>query len=137
MVYLARALELRDGDKGALEALTRGKASTATVALRARTVLLAADGVPNFQIEKMTGFSAPTVLKWRNRYAEGGIEALSDVQRPGREREIDELALIADTLTNDGIPPAELGISHWSARVMAERHGVSFSSVARIWRRWK
>ncbi|WP_026553357.1 helix-turn-helix domain-containing protein, partial [Arthrobacter sp. H20] len=91
MVYLARALELRDGDKGALEALTRGKASTATVALRARTVLLAADGVPNFQIEKMTGFSAPTVLKWRNRYAEGGIEALSDVQRPGREREIDEL----------------------------------------------
>ncbi|MGY4543030.1 transposase [Arthrobacter sp. UYNi723] len=137
MVYLARALELRDGDRGALEALTRGKASTATVALRARTVLLAADGMPNIQIEKITGFSAPTVLKWRNRYAEGGIEALSDVQRPGREREIDELALIADTLTNDGNPPAELGISHWSARIMAERHGISFSSVARIWRRWK
>ena len=137
MVYLARALELRNGDRGALEALTRGKASTATVALRARTVLLAADGMPNIQIEKITGFSAPTVLKWRNRYTEGGIEALSDVQRPGREREIDELALIADTLTNDGKPPAELGISHWSARIMAERHGISFSSVARIWRRWK
>ncbi|MET3718852.1 hypothetical protein [Arthrobacter sp. UYEF21] len=54
-------------------------------------------------------------MKGRNRYAEGGIEALSDVQRPGREREIDELALIADTLTNDGKPRAELGISHWSA----------------------
>ncbi len=137
MVYLAKALRLRDGDRGALEMLTRGNSSSATLALRARTVLLAADGMPNVEIEKITGFSAPTVLKWRNRYAEGGIEALSDVQRPGREREIDELALIADTLTNDGKPPAELGISHWSARIMAERHGISFSSVARIWRRWK
>lgn len=137
MVYLAKALELRDGDRDVLEALTRGKSSSAMVALRARTVLLAADGMPNVQIERTTGFSAPTVLKWRNRYAEGGIEALSDVQRPGREREIDELALVADTLANDGKPPAELGISHWSARIMAERHGISFSSVARIWRRWK
>lgn len=137
MVYLARALELRDGDRGALEALTRGNSSSATLALRARTVLLASEGMANFQIEKITGFSAPTVLKWRNRYAAGGIEALSDVQRPGREREIDEIAVIADTLTNDGNPPAELGISHWSARVMAGRHEISFSSVARIWRRWK
>lgn len=137
MVYLAGASELREGDRAALEALTRGKASTATVALRARTVLLAADGIPNFQIGQVTGFSAPTVLKWRNRYAEGGIEALADVQRPGRERGIDELAVIADTLTNDGNPPQELGTSHWSARIMAGRHGISFSSVARIWRRWK
>lgn len=134
MVYLARALVLRDGDRRALEALTRGKASTATLA---HTDLLAADGVANFQIEKLTGFSAPTVLKWRNRYTEGGLEALSDVQRPGREREIDELALIADTLSNDGKPPAELGISHRSARIMADRHEISFSFVARIWRRWK
>jgi transposase len=137
MVYLAKALQLRDGDRGALEALTRGNSSTATLALRARTVLLAADGVPNVEIEKITGFSAPTVLKWRDRYAEGGIESLSDVRRPGRDREIDELALIADTLANDGKPPTELGISQWSARIMAERHGISFSSVARIWRRWK
>lgn len=89
MVYLAKALYLRDGDRGALEALTRGNSSSATLALRARTVLLAADGVPNIQIEKVTGFSAPTVLKWRNRYGQGGIEALHDVQRPGRDREID------------------------------------------------
>ncbi|MCY0903859.1 hypothetical protein [Arthrobacter sp. H14-L1] len=71
--------------------------------------------MPNFQIEQVTGFSAPTVLKWRHRYAEGGIEAPSHVQHPGRVREIDEIAVIADTLTNDGNPSAELGISHWSA----------------------
>ncbi len=68
MVYLAKALELRNGDREALEALTRGKSVTSILALRARTVLLAADGMSNIQIEKTTGFSAPTVLKWRNRY---------------------------------------------------------------------
>ena len=30
-----------------------------------------------------------------------------------------------------------LGISHWSARIMADRHGIPFSSAAPIWRRWK
>ena len=34
-------------------------------------------------------------------------------------------------------PPAHLGASHWSARLMAERLGISFASVARIWRKWK
>ncbi|WP_081737655.1 IS630 family transposase [Arthrobacter sp. H41] len=137
MVYLAKALELREGDRERLELLARGKSSSATVALRARTVLLAADGRPNFEIEKSTGFSAPTVLKWRNRYLLEGIEGLKNAPRPGREPEIDELALITETLVNDGKPPQELGISHWSARIMADRLGISFSSVARIWRKWK
>ncbi len=93
-------------------------------------MLLADGGVPNFQIEQVTGFSAPRVLKWRHRYAEGGIQAPSHVQHPGRVREIDEITVIADTLTNDGNPSAELGISHWSARIMAARHGI-FSPVGR------
>jgi hypothetical protein len=136
MVYVAKALALREGDRERLEALTRGKSSSATLALRARTVLLAADGLPNVEIEKSTGFTRPTVLKWRRRYSTEGVEGLSDAPRPGREPVIDELAILVDTLTNDGVPPQDLGISHWSARIMAARHGVSFSSVARIWRRW-
>ena len=33
-------------------------------------------------------------------------------------------------------PPERLGITHWSARFMAAELGVSFASVARIWRKW-
>lgn len=47
------------------------------------------------------------------------------------------MAVIADTQANDGKPPAQLGISHCSARIMAGRHEIPFSSVARIWRLWK
>lgn len=137
MANHAKPLPLRGGDREILESMTRGKAVGASLALRARTVLLAADGFSNVRIGEITGFSDPTVRRWRNRYQEHGVQGLDDVQRPGKPKKIDELALVADTLANDGKPPAELGISHWSARIMAERHGISFSSVARIWRRWK
>jgi transposase len=137
MVYVARALVLRDGDRSALERLTRGKAVSVTLAVRARVVLLAADGLPNIEIEKRTGLTRPSVLKWRGRYSDSGIGGLKDAPRPGRQPVIDELALIAETLADQGKPPAELGISHWSARLMAARFGVSFSSVSRIWRKWR
>ena len=49
---------------------------------------------------------------------------------------IDEVAVLAETLADKGKPPAHLGVTHWSARLMAERLGISFASVARIWRKW-
>ncbi|MDQ0852791.1 hypothetical protein QFZ79_000902 [Arthrobacter sp. V4I6] len=69
----------------------------------------AADGLPNIQIEKTTGFSAPTVLKWRKQYLLRVSKGCVMRRVRAREPEIDELALIAETLPNDGKPPAELG----------------------------
>ncbi len=33
-------------------------------------------------------------------------------------------------------PPESLGVTHWSARLLADLLGVSFASLARIWRKW-
>ena len=41
------------------------------------------------------------------------------------------------TLADGGKPQARLGITHWSARFLAAELGISFASVARIWRKWK
>ena len=99
-------------------------------------MLLAADGVPNTEIADRTATSRPTVLKWRGRYVDSGIEGLDDDPRPGRAPVIDEVAVLAETLADKGKPPAHLGVTHWSARLMAARLGISFASVARIWRKW-
>jgi transposase len=136
MVYLAQALVLRDGDQSRLEALTRGHGASAAIASRARVVLLASQGAPNVEIARRAELSRPSVLKWRNRYAAAGIDGLKDAPRPGRAPVIDELAVITETLADSGKPPAELGISHWSVRLMADRLGISFASVGRIWRKW-
>ena len=83
-----------------------------------------------------TATSRPTVLKWRGRYEQSGVDGLDDDPRPGRAAVIDEIAVLAETLADKGKPPAHLGVTHWSTRLMANRLGISFASVARIWRKW-
>ena len=101
-------------------------------------VLLAAEGLPNAEIGRQVGVTRQTVIAWRTRYEAGGIDALADLPRSGRPPVIDEAAVVVATLNP---PPAALGVTHWSARLMADhlrRAGmpVSFAEVARIWRDW-
>jgi len=100
-------------------------------------VLLAADGLPNAEIARRTGTSRPNVVDWRGRYEDGGIAALGDLPRAGRAVEIDEITAAVVTLAEEGRPPAPLGVTHWSARLLSAELGISFASVARTWRKWK
>ena len=77
-------------------------------------------------------FAPALVLREGDRDA-----ALDDEPRSGRPAEIDEIEVVAATLANAGRPPRRLGITHWSARFLAAELGISFASVARIWRKWK
>ena len=131
---VAEPLALRAGDEPRLTAMARSQTVTAAAAQRARIVLLAADGLPNAEIARRVGASRPTVVGWRRRYLEYGISGLVDLDRSGRPPKIDEADVVVATLTK---PPESLGVTHWSARLLAEHLGVSFASVARIWRKWK
>jgi hypothetical protein len=65
--------------------------------------------------------------------------AIPDVARPPgwppEIDEIDEIDVVVATLA-DGRPPARLGVTHWSARLLAAELKISFATVARIWRTW-
>lgn len=135
-MYVAQALQLRVGDRARLEAVTRATTAAAGAVLRARIVLLAAEGVANTVIAQRLQTSRPTVLKWRDRYVRLGLDGLGDLPRPGRRPEIDEVEVLAETLADKGTPPPELGVTHWSTRLLAARLGISFTTVARIWRKW-
>ncbi len=104
---------------------------------RARIVLLAADGLPAEAIAERVGCSRPAVLTWRSRYEQGGLAALGDAPRGGAPRTIDQDKrdeILIATLTP---PPPELGITHWSSRLLAKHvGGVSHMAVARLWREW-
>ena len=111
----------------------RSSTVEAGLAQRARIVLLAAQGVPNAEIARRVGVSRPTVIQWRNRYEAGGISALGDLDRSGRPPVIDDVAVVVATIQ---APPEALGVTHWSARLLGKHLGISFASVARIWREW-
>jgi len=126
----AAALVLRAGDRVELDRWARSSSVAAGLAKRARIILLAADGVANYEIATLTGVTRPTVNLWRSRYVELGLGGLSDRDRPGRPARVDRRAIVAETLNP---PPARLGVTHWSSRLLAARVGVDHSTVAKAW----
>ena len=133
---MASPLVLRHGDRERLTDLARRPSVPSGLAKRARILLLAAEGMPNAQIARELGVSRPTVIGWRDRYSRGGIKALEDEPRSGRPPRIDEADIVVASLASDGRPPPRLGATQWSARLLAAELGISFASVARVWRRW-
>jgi hypothetical protein len=127
----AQQLGLRPGDRELLESWTRSSSIRAGIAQRARIVLLAADGVSNTEIADRVGVSRPTVIGWRDRYASSGVGGLEDERRSGRPRTVDRAKILAATLMP---PPAGLGVTHWSSRLLADHLRVDASTVLRTWR---
>ena len=74
--------EERDGSSKTARRQTGAMRDT----LRARIILLAADGLKNQEIAKTLGTSDNAVGKWRRRFVEKGITGLNDDPRPGRTR---------------------------------------------------
>ncbi|MDQ2881980.1 MAG: helix-turn-helix domain-containing protein [Actinomycetota bacterium] len=132
----APPLILQAGDHARLLALVRSPSARPSLVQRARIVLLSAEGLTNTEIARRTGTTRPTVISWRNRYSAAGIRALGDLPRSGRPPVVDELEVVATTLADCGRPPAHLGASHWSSRLLGQQLGISFATVARIWRKW-
>jgi len=127
----AAPLVIDETEREALRALVRARTTEQRVAMRARVVLAAADGIANERIAEDLGVHKMTVLLWRGRFARGRLAGLADAPRPGRvptygraERD----RVIALTLE----PPPD-GTTHWSARRMAARTGISITTIQRIW----
>src|SRR5215213_7298223 len=130
-VPTAAEIALTDDERVALEALARRRTSAQALALRARIVLAATDGLTNGEIAEREGISRPTVTKWRNRFAVDRLDGLVDEPRPGRPRTItDEKVEEVLVKTLESKP---VDATHWSTRSMAREAGVTQNAVLRIW----
>ena len=123
---------MSDGQREALQGLSRSQTAPHRQVQRAKALLLAADGVANMRIAAQVGVKPATVRAWRARFAEEGLAKLGKV-RAGRGRKstipqekIDEIV----HLTRHSTPE---GQTHWSCRTMAAKAGVSAATVQRVW----
>lgn len=111
---------------------TRRSSTAQALAMRARIVLAAAQGLASAEVARRTRVTPQTVWKWRNRFLERRLDGLLDEPRPGAPRKIHDAkveALIAKTLHEK-----PRNATHWDSRSMAKAMGVSQTSVVRIWR---
>jgi transposase len=133
MFETARPLHLDANQRKRLEFLVRAGNTPQKLVERAQIILLAAAGRPNAAIAREVRVSRPTVLLWRERFAQGGVPGLSyEKPRPGRKPRIGPAqvqAVVEATLHTT--PPAA---THWSVRRMAQAQGLGRTTVHRIWR---
>jgi transposase len=129
--HAAPPLVVSDSEREALGAIARAGRTEQRIATRARIVLQAAEGVANERIAAELGVDKMTILLWRRRFETDRLAGLHDAPRPGRSPtygRADHDRVIALTLE----PPPD-GTTHWSARRMAARTGISITTIQRIW----
>lgn len=125
-------IELKDGERERLEAMSRSRTLEGRLVLRARIVLLAAEGRSNRSIGDELGIDYKTAMQWRNRFIARGLEGI-EKEMPGRGRKPrilkeDVLEVVQRTLQSK---PEDA--THWSVRRMASSAGLSKSTIHRIW----
>jgi transposase len=126
-------LILTDDERQELERLARRSKTSQALALRCRIVLACAQpGATNTQVAAEIGVSQPTVGKWRSRFIEHRFEGLEDEPRVGRPPSI-SLDRVEQVLV-DTLESKPGNATHWSRASMAERSGLSKSTIGRIWR---
>jgi putative transposase len=125
-------------ERAELERLVRAHTTGQQLAVRARVVLLAADGLNTSEVARALGLDVGTARQWRARWLAfrevppceaGAAERLADAPKPGAPARITPeqvcqiLALACEQPADSGRP-----ISQWSARELADeivRRGIT------------
>ena len=118
---------LTAAERQALETLVRRPSTPQQLALRARIVLAAADGLNNTQIARHFGINAEMPRRWRSRWLDAPpadldtapdvAARLADTPRPGAPAHFSAQQFCALTALACEVPEgSDRPISHWSNR---------------------
>jgi transposase len=128
---VARAVVLEPQQRAQLKLLSTSRSLPHDLVTRARVILMAADGVENIVIANRVGLSRLSVGKWRQRFAQYGVEGLHDELRSGRPRTIEDERIAK--LVNQTLRSQPKNATHWTTRLIAKHSKISKSTVQRIW----
>jgi transposase len=125
-------LELTSEEREQLVRWSRRRQSAQGLVLRCRIVLECATGATNRDVAARLGCAANTVVKWRARFVADRLDGLMDEPRPGKPAVI-SVDQVEDVVVAT-LETRPVNATHWSRAKMAERTGLSASTIGRIWK---
>ena len=124
-------VELTSEERQLLERRVQSSTTSQRDCLRARIILLRADGCALRQVARQLGVSVPCAHKWSQRFDQQGLAGLLDQPGRGAKRSLPE-ATVRKIIELAGQSPP--GRQRWSTRTAAKAVGVSSDTVSRLWR---
>ena len=125
-------LELTDQERDQLVRWSRRAKSSQALASRSRIILACAEGLANSAVAERERVNQATVGKWRRRFVESRLDGLVDDPRPGRPATI--TAEQVEDVVVATLEQTPANATHWSRAKMAQRSGLSESTIGRIWK---
>src|SRR6202043_209871 len=115
-----------------LSSIAQSRSLPAGYVFRAKLILMLAEGASFNTIKRRLQTSAPTIIRWKQRFRQSGLEGL-DTYHPGQKPRVLTPALRARILSATRKKPSD-GSTHWSCRKLASALGVSKDAVYRVWK---
>ena len=132
MARNAIQVTLSDTDSQELKRWVGAHRTPQQVAQRCRIILAAAAGTQDKDIAKSMKINYKTVALWRKRFCSEGPDCFWEVAA-GRGRKPQLTAEKIEEVVNATLQTKPVGATHWSCRTMADKQGLSKSTINRVW----
>src|ERR1700737_2040246 len=123
---------LTDDQQLELSSIAQSRSLPAGYVFRAKLLLMLAEGASFNMIKKRLQTTAPTIVRWKQRFLASGLDGL-DTYHPGQRVRVLAPAVRARILSATRKKPSD-GSTHWSCRKLAAVLGVSKDAVHRVWK---
>ena len=128
---------LSEDDKKRLISHTRCRTTPIRLVARAKIVLLASQGQPNYKIAQELGIDVNQVGRWRNRFVASGFAGIAKARPRGAHhggKNSAEQAKLRSKVIRITSQEKPEGAPHWCRRGLARKLGLRHSFVHRMWR---